>query len=259
MLAIYGTTWRAVTQNLWFYLIAAALFVVADLFKEWLGSSHGVLIVPWSVTIYALHRSLLLGEFRTWSTAQPVRPPGLGKFLLVSMLLAGLALGPALWLFVKISFAIPSERQEEFFPVMASLSVMLFLLVYWLVLAVFGTALPAAALGDRFGLRLTLRRARRTALGIAGGLIVGPVLFVTIAFAGLVGVLLLLGPLSDAAVPRVYEVVLSFAANLLMLFNATLTVAVLCRAYRKVAPPEFAPLLIPEAGSDRGAPAQTPA
>lgn len=121
--------------------------------------------------------------------------------------------------------------------------------MHGLVLAAFGTALPAAAVRDRFGLRLSLRRARRTAWAVLLGFLVGPAaggLVLTVASSALEA---WWEPVRAAMEPRALGELAGMLAlvplQLARLVNATLLAVVLCRAYRAVAPPAVAAVLEP--------------
>ncbi len=250
MVAIYRTAWQCVLRNLALYLLGAALFIAVDAYNLASDSRGAGSFVAWFAVVYGLHRAILLGEDWRGGASRPNVPQqGLGAFLFVALMLVGLALIAPVGLFLWVLSNV--EVPQDAFAGLVLLLLLIFVVVYALVLAVFGTALPASAVRDRFGLRLTLSRGRRTGWGVLGGLIVGPGLFWVATAAGQIGLARLVGP-----VPAFHEdgVGFNLAAlawkvphELLTLFNATLTVAVLCRAYRKVAPPEVTLLLQPEA------------
>jgi hypothetical protein len=103
--------------------------------------------------------------------------------------------------------------------------------------------MPAVAAGDRYNPKISLERAGATWRGIAGGLLVGPVLFTALNFAAAIALLYAFDlEAADYAFPKhvkIYEIVLGVIVQFLGLVNTLLAVVVLCRAYLRVAPPEI--------------------
>jgi hypothetical protein len=205
-------------------------------------------IVPWVLVAYSLHRLLLLGDDGRKGRLGPEAPgPAVGRFLFATllMLLGSMVvpMGALLWLIPRMEpeSVHPKVIVEAFFLASGAM--------HGLVLAAFGTALPAAAVRDRFGLRLTLARARQTAGLVLLGFLVGPAaggLVLTVASASLdqwwepfrLG-------LESRVLGEVLGVLALVPLQFARLLNATLMAVVLCRAYREVAPPGVLAVLEP--------------
>jgi len=177
-------------------------------------------IGPFALMVYLpfafiLHRHFLFGR-SMHSTG------GEGAFLGVSIafMLLGLALNfalQALW---------PDHLRPWRGPTLFAGQI----LFHWLILSLFGTLLPCMVSADKYWLLPTIRRMRRTGLWVAAHLAMGPGLFALVA-ALLIGLLVkgaapLLGPLSILIIP--------LGLTFTLLGALTLTVAILCEAYRRV-------------------------
>lgn len=259
MIGLYRTAWRAVTQNMPLYLVAAAGLVGTEVFAVATDAGGAGTLVAWFIVLYSFHRLLLLGENGRAKPSSQGPKQAMGRFLLVALLLAAIPFAVATGMLLRLWQGGLADGAGG---VALVLAVLTCLIVYLAMLTLFGTALPAAAVRDRFGLGLTLSRARRTALGILGGMIIGPGLFGTLTLAALLLAAAALGPPPATYSPDAglspSGLLLGMAIQVLALFNATLSVAVLCRAYRKVVPPEIAALLVPEERAGARAPAQSP-
>ena len=260
-MGIYGTAWRAVRRDPWFFVGLVALWTAFGLSDM---AEHRQRIIDFmlsSLTSWALYRNILLGQRMTESLGRPAgRGDTIWGFMGVSVLfaVAGLVVEAVL----RITLRDAWEQDVTGVRLLVSLAPGLAAAVLFIP---FGTALPAAATGDAFSPRLTLARARRTGWMVVRGLAAGPFLFVLAALLALSGaflwaVLLTGGDLAALREARWLVRLAAFAlGSASMLVVSTLAAAVLCRAYREVAPPEIAALLIPETASRQGAPAQTPA
>lgn len=248
MAAIYLTTWALLWRNPGFYIGLAALLASAEALLRAIDPRASGTIVPWVLVAYSLHRLLLLGEGGRASKQRPDAPgPAVGRFLFVTLLLLGVSMAVP---FAVLTWSLDRVDLRSLGP---HIVVEMFFLgsgvVHGIVLAAFGTALPAAAVRDRFGVRLTLWRARRTAGAVLLGFLVGP------AAGGLVLVTASAAldawwePFRASLEPRMVSEVLGVLAlvplQLARLLNATLMAVVLCRAYRKVARPEVLATLEP--------------
>jgi hypothetical protein len=208
-----------------------------------------------TILFWALHQNMLLGEPASDSLLRPKGRPDLAwGFMGVSVLffLAGLIAEVAL----RILLDEVLERHVAGVRLLVALSPVLTAAILFVP---FGMALPAAAVGDAYGLRVTLARARRTGGSVIGGLVIGPGLLIVAALLTLSGLLLwvvlLMGEsIGELPVSPWLARSLAFAFFCtFMLLVSSLAAAVLCRAYRRVAPPGVAALLVPD-GALRGAP-----
>jgi hypothetical protein len=260
MKEIYGTTWALLRRNPGFYLSLACLLASAEAMLRAMDPGASGTIVPWVLVAYSLHRLLLLGEV---GKAKP-RPdaPGstVGRFLFVTLLLLGsmaVPFGVLVWSLPRVDPASIDVRVvvEIFFLGVGAM--------HGLVLALFGTALPAAAVKDRFGLHLTLRRGRRTARAVLLGFLVGPAAAGLVLTATSSALDAWWEPFRLSLEPRALGETLGVLAliplQLARLLNATLMAVVLCKAYRAVAPPAVLAVLEPHPTLDGTEPDRSPA
>lgn len=237
MSEIYGTAWRLVRDN-WMFLLVMAIVVegLTLLFSDddGIDSTTGGVFVATTLIALVMHRQVLLNEtYDLWGRARGTPSKfRFGRFVWVSFLLH-LALVAVIVATVWGHYD-PSSRLAELVVVVLLVTG----LAYFLLLVIFGVALTAAAVGDRFGLGITLHRAARTAEPIAVGLLAGPALAAAVVVLPVVfGLGYLTRDADSAAVVFVTGTIARFGGFVL----TALAVAVLCRAYRRVAPPGLLP------------------
>lgn len=248
MAELWLTSWALLRRHTGFYLGLAALLASAEAMLRAIDPAASGTIVPWVLVAYSLHRLLLLGEDGTKATRREGAPgPAVWLFLSVTL---GLLLLSMVGPFAALAWGIarvdmrgvdPTLLVEAFFLASGAL--------HGLVLAGLGTALPAAAVRDRCGLRLTLSRGRRTAGMVLLGFLVGPAAGGLILTAAAASLAQWWEPFRLSLEPRWLGEVLGVLAlwplQLARLLNATLMAVVLCRAYRTVAPPGILAVLAP--------------
>ena len=231
MREIYLAAWDFVS---WHWLTLACCAVLLEMLPLLLPSgnhaaSSGGAVVATMVG-YAMHRYFLFGEsWAAWrTTGAGGRKSAARRFAVALAIMFVSVVGIVGVVCVKMASGGVGKDQ------MFGVAVVVGLPVYFLLLVIFGTALPAAAAGDRFGPWITLRRAGRTAPGIAGGLLAGPVLFSIL----IVVVSVFLGQRAGTMGGGIIAATsLAVCIRMLGFFTTALAVAVLCRAYLKVAPP----------------------
>lgn len=225
---MYQDFWRSLKQG-WLFILLLSLVIEGLPFL--LGDSDsmtGGTIVGYAVYAYYMHRFLLLDEaLSTWRAAKPTRPHRIGRFILVTGLLFAVVVAIGFYGTFRVTEGL---RDDRFLGVFLLITILANLVV----LSLFGTVLPAAAVGDGIGLSATLGRTRATFLRIFGGLIGGPgvvgaVGFATILFLG--NALSGGGPISGTV-----EFGIGLLARALSFVNTTFAVVVLCRAYLSVLP-----------------------
>lgn len=234
MIGTYRTAWRLAWRNRSAFMLFAVVFAVFDLFIALSDTTGAGVLVAYLGIVLLMHRAVLLDEpLPIWSGgprgAEFVGP--FSRFVGVAILFLALASAAGVATVLALR---PRLGQDA-----AGLAYLAFYLAYFVVLSLWGTALPAAALGERRVLRAAWRRARSTGWRVAGGLMAGPTLFtVLVAGAGLAsGRALGLGG-EVAPEVRVWwlAVALDVPFQLIGLFVSALAVAVLCRAYARTAP-----------------------
>lgn len=237
MISLYRQSWTCLRGNLWFYLLFAAVFVLLDNLP--FSSKTTDMWLPLllqSTFVFGLHRHILLGRPMTdaFKTRLEDTTRGGGKFLLLFLVFIGLSAGGSLAGYLALHPG-PVDLRGTI-----GVIVLIWLFTYFLLLVLFGTAMPAYVAGDRFGVGATLGRLRATALPIVGGLLIGPVLFTIVGIAVLGGVIAALPELPTdpwSAEPlQLVALLTEITGNLISLFATTLAVIVLCNAYRRTAP-----------------------
>lgn len=232
MRSIYRTAWAFVAKH-WKVLLLAAVLLEALPFLFQTASSSGDAGVLFLIAYY-MHRFVLFGEdVSGWGfkRSTPSRKHTIWRFMLASLTMAICLILVVGGVGVRLS----GQGVEK--DVLFGFLLIVGFVAQYVLLVIFGTALPAAAAGDRFGPITTLGRVPRTALSIAGGLLAGPVLCAIPLLAVQIFVATQISRLDGGPFGEV-------AAGTMMrmggFFLTALAVAVLCRAYRKVAPPGFA-------------------
>ena len=235
MLSLYQDAWQSVRAN---WLLYSTMVILLEAVEMLDLSSAGMLVVHW-IVLYQLHRFFLFGEISNGQWFPPGARKNVGWFLLASFLLTATIFSVpalALWALLPAGTLTPDGRIGAF--------VVYLVLVFMFALpttALFGTALPAAAAGDRFGPAVTLRRSRGTGWSVVWGLIVGPVLFSALTIGTYIALAasspILSESWSDTDGIQPVALVVNLALRMIGLVNSTLGVAVLCRAYRKAVPP----------------------
>lgn len=225
---MYGDWLRSLKQG-WPLILTLSLLIEAlPLVLGDSSSTTGGTVVAYAFYAYAIHRYLLLGELiTTWRASKPVEPHRILRFIVVSFLFVAIVVAIGFAGTVQLTTGFRDDRFLALFTLVA-------LLANLMLLSLFGTALPAAAVGDRTGLGATLGRTRATFLRIFGGLLLGPGL---IGAIGLVALVLLERALASAGmVSGTADFGIGLLARVLGFVNTTFAVVVLCRAYRSVTP-----------------------
>lgn len=236
MKEIYRTAWESVRAN-WIGLAGlVALINALPLLHLSEPADFISGIFPYLLIAYGLHRYVLFGEpFRVIGKPRAGYPASTWRwFFLVSLLVFGamVVLSAGMVFVLSGSFERAQHLTQN-----QLLMILLIAPVYLGLLSIFGTALPAAAAGDRFGLGVTLSRARRTGWGMCWRLCAGPGLFWVIGFAALFVLMFVI--LSQFGIETTKTPAFTFAAAILMqlisIFATALAVAIQCRAYRQTA------------------------
>lgn len=229
MAKIYRDAWSFM-RHFWLMLLAVAIILeVLPLFLK--GSHFAGELTAGFVVAYAMHRFFLFGEgIGLLKGPPPARKPTIGRFLSASLLISVVYLIVLGVLAMRLLDGGTSKGVLFLFALVTTA------ILYFVLLVIFGTALPAAAAGDAYGPVAALGRTGRTAGPIAGGLLVGPGFFGLLTFFGFFVSTAQLD-ISDSQTTALFCI--SVASRMIGFFVTALTVAVLCRAYRKVAPAEI--------------------
>lgn len=227
---------NATKANALLLFIFATVMAALPLVMSSLASSSGTSWVVSTIVIYQLHRQILTGFPMTLSGK--LTPPewtelpkeSTLRFILVSglfTLLFGLPAG-----LVAFSWAENfdgDEAKRQFTGIMFLSGFVL----CWLLLSVFGTAFPAASIGQPFSPRRIWQAGRKTALRVAGQLVVFPgfthmaLLILTYAIGQF---------FSDKLEVQPVAFVVEVIFGTLFMLPSLMTVVTLVRAYRAAYP-----------------------
>jgi hypothetical protein len=228
MIDLYSTAWRSLKAGGLMILVLSVLLEALPLFFANANGATGGTVVAYAIYAYSIHRYLLLAEpistLRAQKTAVPHR---MGSFILISGGFILFVLGASFILALNITSGTGDPRFLATFLVLA-------IIVNLVILSLFGTILPAAAIGDAIGPGLTWARIRATGWKVFGGLLVGP------GLVGACGIALTVG-LEQALDARgvtsgAVAFLLGVVARAVGLVNTTFAVVVICHAYRSVVP-----------------------
>jgi hypothetical protein len=235
MLTIYKKSIACFAENWLFLVTVAAVMEGLPLFLSGSGPSTGASLGVGLLIAYLLHRYFLLGEhFSSMKQVQRVRPRAIGRFFLVSIALIGLTAAVSVYSAIQLAGGVDNRDT------LTGTLLLVFLPAYLLALSLFGTALPAAAVREPFGLGVTLRRAVRSFIPTMLGLLSGPGLFGLVTIGGLLWLTGRFGLPVGAVDQNGSFVAAGFAMGivyrLIGMFCTVLAVAVLCQVYRQVQP-----------------------
>jgi hypothetical protein len=236
---IYRQAFELVRQGWIAFIAFAALLVALPLIMPSKSGGTGGLFVGFALFAYMLHRNLLFGDpIDGFAKAKSAHPPTTWRFVWVSAVMVIVPFAIAGFTFYKLGFGAAGMPKERFVFVLSLIG----LPIYWLFLATFGTALPAAAAGDAFGPRAALRRTRKTFLPILLGLLIGPVLFSVISFAAQLTLIAwtdLPPDIDESGVIHPVGVGFAIVQQVMGFFATALAIVVLCQAYRRVVPADI--------------------
>ncbi|WP_375228287.1 hypothetical protein [Roseobacter sp. S98] len=182
-LRLAATAFRA---NLLFLLLVPALNIGLETFGLG-GGAAGAKLVLSALILFMLHRTILLGSpSGAVSPVDPVLPdtdyPAQPK-LKFWLLMAGISLMGIFLILGSYTVIQPLAARQNLGPDgHIGLALLAALIPYWIFLALFGTAVPAAVIDHKAGLGPALKRARVSFFRLLFGLFMGP---------GLIWVLLL--------------------------------------------------------------------
>ncbi len=209
-------------------LLFLAANVALQIFDELVGpgGTAGQLIL-FSLMAICIHQAVIKTDFKVAVFTPSSILWGYGWRLLAMWALAGV---PAFIL--TFLFPIPAERENLF----VGLFAIIFLILYGLVLSMWGTALPAVAVGGDSGLASATARGKKT-IGYSAArffLCLGPLLV-----AGFALLIFLSGKFDPANVGifggpigiNIVPLILALIGSLLGLFNTALASTILSRAY----------------------------
>lgn len=252
MIDTYKKTFACVARLWWVYLLFAALLTGMPLLLKSSGG-YGGTWVGFLFFILFLHRYILFGDValkssgqESWGFLWVYLLIAIGVELVAQSLQFALPAGPVT-LLILMQWDLLAWVPFQFLALLIHWQWYLLAWVpaMWLALSIFGTALPASAANETYGLRLTLQRCRQTAPDIAVRFLLGPGVFAAVTigavFFGFGLALMALGVgSSQATVSRPMLDVAGLAMNtltqLLLMTAATMGVVILCQAYRGVQP-----------------------
>ena len=234
MFKIYRTAFQFTASNPKIFITLAIFIFAVRVFIQLTGANVSSSVIAWVVISYILHRSLMFDETNLMSKPQhPKRPQWMGRYIAVAsgfpfvcfILAASIGL-----------YLIPASEPRA----LIALIIIVMILSLIILLSIFGTMLPAIAAADRFGFGVTLKRAKSTWYKILGGLLIGPVLFSALYYAGIFWLVTNVVPIepyyTKATGVQLEQVLIGMITTCFQLFNFILSIVVLTLAYRDVAP-----------------------
>ncbi|KQB97233.1 hypothetical protein AL073_09290 [Loktanella sp. 1ANDIMAR09] len=251
MLTTYKIAIRFLREHFAMFLSLAVLLWIAEIFISYAETSGSVVFVMWAIAAYYLHRATMFDEASVWKAPKnPVRPAAIGRFIMLSFLISVILVAGVIIVIFAQGFDEFVEKANA--GTNASLIGILAIAIALnvLLLVLFGTALPAAAAADKFGLLTTLRRSRQTWQKTLSYLIFGPGLF----WAIYVPLLLILnaqfhvlGAYFDLQGNLdVVQTAVGLPLKLMELFGTLLGVIALSRAYAHVASDDVKAVMVGE-------------
>jgi hypothetical protein len=253
IMTLYRRAFAAVAQHWWYFLVIAVILELGVGFFPESGWMNGASLMIYLIVNYAIYRYHMLGVHLVLlgRPAPSERPEKFWAFAWANVVLLALTVVVIVMLIIAVTTALTLLSYNvvflgdgEIFPAdsagtIAAITLIL-LLFYGLILAVFGTTLPASAIGDPFGPRITFHRARHTFWPVVLGLLRGPGLVSALS----VGVMLYLTtsvdmPIEMRDLSGAFSPVGLMAALLLQMagfFGTTLGAIVMCDAYRSTLP-----------------------
>jgi hypothetical protein len=186
MISLYRRAFAAVAQDWWYFLAMALIVEIGVGFFPESGWMSLVVLMFYLLVNYAIYRYHMLGV-RPVLLGRPApsdRPESFWRFAWVNAVLGGLTVGIIALLVIGAATVLNLLSPGPVFLQSAEIfanggdgtiaaSTAIVLLLYGLMMAIFGTMLPASAIGDPFGFGLTLDRARRTFWRVLPGLFAG--------------------------------------------------------------------------------------
>ena len=228
MIEIYKDGWRHFRTNFALIVLIAIVLESARVTVDLWGMSQSSLVVPQIIVLMFFHQIVLFGGKLSLFGKSPNQPP-FGHFIWASlMLLIGAVIVATIFVvLIGASFVV---------------WVLAFLLMYFVVLVLLGTSLPAAAAKDRYNPKISFARGKKTWPAVMGGLLAGPVVVGLILLGAQVFLTRALG-LNETGYVSLgtldpVDLIYNTASQIAGFFTSMLAVVVLCRAYLRVAPSE---------------------
>ncbi|MDW3222485.1 MAG: hypothetical protein R8G34_06275 [Paracoccaceae bacterium] len=189
-MAIFKSAIQAFRAN----ILILCLVPIFDLGVSLIDTGFNTLVPKmflWTYVLFLLHRTILLGspsgpavpvDAILPNVSYPKNPPFKMWVLVGGLVVTMIALMVGLInLLDPLAAALSFDKDQRF-----GLMFMFFIPIYWLILALFGTAIPATALNHETSLWAALRRARYTVFSVAFALLLGPGLIILLSIAALV-------------------------------------------------------------------------
>lgn len=245
---IYRTATNCIVRSPEFFVVMSLLIFVGGVAVEYFEVSSSALFVAWVIIAYHFHRGLMFGELDWARKPQDLaRPAGMGWFAFIFAGSFLLTVGLVIWSALAIAKNTPLGSADG---TTVGLVLVMYCVASLVLLPVFGTAFPAAAAADRFGLTITLQRARTTWFKIFKDLIVGPGLYWAAYLGGLIwfqsNVLEIDRYHTTAGGWQFEQLMLGVVLSFLQVFPVLLTATVLCLAYKEVASTDVQEVMLPE-------------
>jgi hypothetical protein len=253
MISLYRRAFAAVAQHWWYFLANALIVEIGIGFFPDSGWMVGVTLVIYVTVNYAIYRYHMLGVHPVLldRPAPSDRPEKFISFAWATAVLIGLTIAVIVVLVIVVAtwstlqyydlaFLENDEISSAGSEGSAAIITLISLLFYGLILAIFGTMLPASAIGDPFGLRLTLDRARRTFWPVTLRLIMGTGLLSALSLGAVFYLTTQIGmPTEMRDMDGAFSAVglaTGLALQMVGVIGTSLGAIVICDAYRSTLP-----------------------
>ena len=176
---IYRESLAALRANLLAFVVFGALLWGAETLMPQKGAGTGLSLFLWAAFSFGLYRYFLFGDPMTRALIGRRGGMARSEWRYGLVLLAFIAAAIAL----TVVAAIPASGLWAGQPQDLQLTIyaLLFLVCYFVMLVLFGSAMPAFVAGDRFGVQVSLSRVRKSAGPVFLGLLLGPVAFLVVS------------------------------------------------------------------------------
>jgi hypothetical protein len=225
---LFQEAFQALSVNRPIALTFLAAQIVLQILEEKLGNSGSAAqLILFSILAICIHQAVIKPDFSVPNLTQRGMMWGYGWRLLVMLILCGLTA-----YFLASLFPIPAGQIDAFIGIIA----IIFLILYVSVLSMWGTALPAVAVGGDAGFAGATARGRRTfgysasrLFFCCGPLVVAEFVLIVFLFHKLGGVdPKIFGGPTGVNLPLLF---LALLGSLFGLFNTALASTILSRAY----------------------------
>lgn len=229
MISNYKTAWRFLVKNPLFFIGISILLLILHEMRQFLPQNGSVAIIVWWMVFYqVLKRLIALFD----ASVLEVRSDAFSNYCIASTVVA---MGAFIVITIYYRYIFQDYQTGDFGRAEFYFIVnWIYPFTFGLAGALGGTAVVAAVMSDRYGVRTTFERAKRTWDSAIIGMMTGPALFGIIAFVTVYMVVDTSG--YEGAADTAISLVHSYLLGCVALISVILAGSVMLRAYMLVAP-----------------------